>query len=254
MTRKLKARGKAKKHATKKMEVVEGVPVTVRLVRNRRSVVPRHRAILHKSSNAYPMLIDALNVAPVRAYLESEGIKLERDNFAFEVRTRLISAFVVPDDGDDIKVIVRQHKMIVLNRDLSDVGGNRKMGHKTSHVISDVYGMFLRQLRERRGIAQVELARRTRASQGYISAIEHGKKTPSFRFFRELVASLGGLTSAEHLEFRSALQVLASDHGLPEPELAQGLTEAAPHDNDHVVVSTSAISEEAGRNRDSRDE
>lgn len=50
----------------------------------------------------------------------------------------------------------------------------------------------LRQLREAKGMSQLELANRARVAQGYISALEAGdKKNPGLEVLKRLAKALG---------------------------------------------------------------
>jgi transcriptional regulator with XRE-family HTH domain len=63
-----------------------------------------------------------------------------------------------------------------------------------------VFARMLKRLRERRKLTQLELARRARVPQGYISALESGEKTnPGLDVLRRLARALG-VPVAELLE------------------------------------------------------
>jgi transcriptional regulator with XRE-family HTH domain len=53
-------------------------------------------------------------------------------------------------------------------------------------------GTLLKRRREARGLTQLELAKRARVAQGYISALEAGEKSnPSVAVIRKLAKALG---------------------------------------------------------------
>jgi transcriptional regulator with XRE-family HTH domain len=53
-------------------------------------------------------------------------------------------------------------------------------------------GRVLKKLRERKGISQLELARRAKVGQGYISELEAGqKKNPGLETLRKIAKALG---------------------------------------------------------------
>lgn len=53
-------------------------------------------------------------------------------------------------------------------------------------------GELLREARRRKGLSQAELATRAGTSQPVISAYEHGRRDPTTRTLRRLVAAAGG--------------------------------------------------------------
>ena len=50
---------------------------------------------------------------------------------------------------------------------------------------------MLAQFRQERGLTQIELAKRTKVTQGYIAQLEAGDKTPSLATLRKLAKALG---------------------------------------------------------------
>lgn len=52
-------------------------------------------------------------------------------------------------------------------------------------------GPLLRSVRRRRGLTQVELARRAGTSQPVVSAYEHGRRDPTFHTLERLVEAAG---------------------------------------------------------------
>jgi transcriptional regulator with XRE-family HTH domain len=59
----------------------------------------------------------------------------------------------------------------------------------------------IRQLRETRGMTQLELAKKAKVAQGYISSLEAGeKKNPSVKVLRKLAKALGGVPVVRLLE------------------------------------------------------
>lgn len=52
-------------------------------------------------------------------------------------------------------------------------------------------GALIRAVRRRRGLTQVELARRAGTSQPVISAYEHGRRDPTFGTLRKLIEASG---------------------------------------------------------------
>ncbi len=49
---------------------------------------------------------------------------------------------------------------------------------------------MLAQFRQERGLTQIELAKRTKVTQGYIAQLEAGDKTPSLAMLRKLAKAL----------------------------------------------------------------
>ncbi len=58
---------------------------------------------------------------------------------------------------------------------------------------------LIRQVRQRRGLTQAELARRAGTSQPVVSAYEHGHRDPTYATLRRLIAAGG-----ESLELRAS--------------------------------------------------
>jgi len=54
----------------------------------------------------------------------------------------------------------------------------------------DMFGKKLRDFREKRNLSQVQLYARSGVSQGYISDLEKGKKTPTLSTIEKLAAGL----------------------------------------------------------------
>jgi len=55
-----------------------------------------------------------------------------------------------------------------------------------------VLSTVIRQLREQRGLTQVELAKKAKLTQGYVTMIESGaRKSPSLPVLKRLAKSLG---------------------------------------------------------------
>ena len=53
-------------------------------------------------------------------------------------------------------------------------------------------GMALRRIREAKGVSQLELAKKAKVAQGYISALEAGeKKNPGINVLKRLAKALG---------------------------------------------------------------
>jgi transcriptional regulator with XRE-family HTH domain len=66
--------------------------------------------------------------------------------------------------------------------------------------------MLIRQVRQRRGLTQAELARRAGTSQPVVSAYEHGRRDPTCSTLHKLVAAGG-----EVLELRARARTRTSD-------------------------------------------
>lgn len=49
----------------------------------------------------------------------------------------------------------------------------------------------IREMRERKGISQAELARRLKVSRSYINTLENNKKTPNLRMAVRIAEALG---------------------------------------------------------------
>lgn len=63
---------------------------------------------------------------------------------------------------------------------------------------------IIRSARLNAGLSQAEMAKQMKLSQGYISQLESGSRTPSLRILKRLVAQTTGFTLADLIDAQEA--------------------------------------------------
>lgn len=125
----------------------------------------------------------------------------------------------------------------------------------------DMYGAFLRRVRESRGMSQGELAEVSGIGQPNISAYENDRRTPSLDVFNRLLVSCGYQVAADggstvlHMPFPRGAGGYPFDDlppRLPDDPADEGLTvplDASPEDRARVLVSVLEVAAaiDAGR-------